>query len=606
MRNRLVLAASLTSLALTGTAPLAMGATDGSGDPAPVRVAPEVLDPRDHGIGRLLPDFEFVDVNGDRGRLSDYAGNRATVIAMHSVDCPLSKKFTPKLARLQEQYGDKGLAVLLVNPTQATTAEQVEAFREEYGLDSVRYVLDADQKIAATLRATSTTDAFVIDASRTLRYRGAVDDQYGLGYVLDAPRRTYLMDAVLAALDRRLPGVAATSAPGCALEIDAKPVASSSEITYHNRVSRILQQNCQKCHRPGEVGPFPLLSYEDAVRNKGMMKYVVSNELMPPWFASGSDHEWGNDQSLSERDREDLLAWIDAGCPKGDPKNAVAAVQWTEGWQIGEPDLIVETPRVFRVPAEGSIPYQYTKVRLPLEEDRWVQAMEIRAGAPEVVHHVLVMVKYPRRHPKDLEQPDFMDGLGGYFAVMVPGQGPTVFPEGTAKFLPRGSTLIFQMHYTPVGKERFDQTKMAFVFADEEPLHEVKTRGVAEVRFAIPPGADNHAVTARHRFNHDTTMLSLFPHMHLRGKAFRYELEYPDGEKETLLDISRYDFNWQLLYRFRDPIDVPAGSVLTVTGWFDNSKDNPANPDPNKTVYFGEQTWEEMMIGYFDWLDVST
>lgn len=562
----------------------------------PVRIAPEVrLDaPR---LGDLVADLEFVDSEGKKGRISDYADRNATVFAVHSLECPLSKKFTPVLGRMARELAERKVALVLVNPIEGVTAGEARKFQEEYGIEHLRYVLDPKGAFGRELGITTTTEAFVLDPSRTLRYRGAVDDRYGIGYSLDAPRMRPLVDAVDAVLASRRPEIGATTAPGCALDFDIAP-QPIEKVTWHNRVSRIIQNRCQHCHRPGEVGPFPLLDRKDAMRVKGMMKYVVENRVMPPWFAEGGAHSFSNDARLAEDERRDLLAWLDAGCPEGNAGDAVARLEWTDGWQIGEPDLVVETPRTFEVPAEGTIPYKYTKARVPIREDRWVRAMEIRPGAAEVVHHVLVTVRYPRRL-RD-QQPEFEDGLDGYFAVMVPGQGPTVFPEGMAKFLPAGSQLIFQMHYTPNGKPAQDRTRMGFLFADSAPDKVVETRGVSDVRFAIPPGAAAHAVSATHRFEEAADVLGFFPHMHLRGKAFRYEIRYPDGREELLLDIPAYDFNWQLFYRLEEPLRVPAGSTLRVTGWFDNSSENPANPAPESWVRFGEQTWEEMMVGYFD------
>lgn len=565
-----------------------------------LRVGPQEIFPAPSPIGERIPDVTFVDTDGQRGRLSDYSGSRALVLLMHSLECPLSRKMTPKIARLQDELADAGVGLLVVNPIEGVDADDVKTFRADFDLGNARYVIDTDAKIARALGATTTTETFVLDASRTLRYRGACDDQYGLGYSRNEPQSEPLRDAVQAVLERKIPEIEATTSPGCELALEARPV-EEAPVTYHGRVSRILQRNCQSCHREGESAPFELATYDDAKRMKGMMRYVLQNRLMPPWFATDGAHPFGNAPALTERDRADVLSWIEAGCPEGDAADAVTPIDWTEGWQIGEPDLVVTVPRVFNVPAEGTIDYQYARLRMPLETDRWVKAMEIRPSAPEVVHHVLVLVQYPRRHEKDLVQPEFEDGIGGYFAVMVPGQSTNIFPEGTAKFLPRGSSLIFQIHYTATGKEATDQPRMAFRFADGEPEREMQTRGVANVRFRIPPGDPRHEVAATHRFEQDTDVFGFFPHMHLRGTAFRYRLRYPDGREEMLLDIPRYDFNWQLYYRLRDPLVVPAGSVLEVTGWFDNSADNPANPDPKKTVRFGEQTWEEMMIGYFDW-----
>jgi hypothetical protein len=238
-------------------------------------------------------------------------------------------------------------------------------------------------------------------------------------------------------------------------------------------------------------------------------------------------------------------------------------------------------------------------VQTHLAEDKWVKAVEIRPTSPQVVHHVLVFVIYPPSHPRLGEQPRYKDGLDGYFAGLVPGQGHVIYPRGLAKFLPRDATLVFQIHYTPNGTATQDRPKIGLVYGDGPPEHEISTRGVFNTRFRIPPGDGNFKVSATHYFQNPARLLSFNPHSHVRGKAYRYELQYPGGKTETVLDLPRYDFNWQMEYVLRDPIDVPAGTRLKVTAWYDNSEKNPANPDPGATVRFGDQTWDEMMIGYF-------
>lgn len=568
------------------------------------REGPAVVDARQHRVGELIEDVPFVDLDGKAGRLSDYRG-RTLAISMTGVGCPLAKKYLPVLAVLEKQYVVRGVTFLLVN---SNAREIPAAMREAVKASGFggRYVHDPEGRLARALGADSTTTSFVLDAARTLVYRGAVDDQIGIGYTLAKARRRYLTDALDATLKGQIPEVAATSAPGCVLELKpAEPQVGNGAgpagagVTYHNRISRIVQNHCADCHRAGETAPFALASYGDVKGNLGTIKRAVSRGIMPPWFADNKVGHWANDRSLPERDKADLLAWIAAGAPEGDSADAPVERKFVQGWKIGRPDDVFEVARTFRIPATGAMEYQRVAMQTHLAEDKWVKAIEIRPTSPQVVHHVLVFVVYPPNHPRLGEQPRYKDGLDGYFAGLVPGQGHVVFPRGVAKFLPSEALLIFQIHYTPNGTATTDRPKIGLVYHDGPPERELSTRGVFNTRFRIPPGDPNYRVTASHAFRNPTRLLSFNPHSHVRGKAYKYELEYPDGKTETVLDLPRYDFNWQMEYVLRDPIDVPAGTRLKVTAWYDNSDKNPANPDPTSTVRFGDQTWDEMMIGYF-------
>ena len=570
-----------------------------------VREGPAVLEPKQaaaRGVGDLVGDVAFTDVDGKAGRLSDYRGRPATVVCFTEVGCPVAKKYGPTLARLEQQYRDRGVAVLVVNPDAGESPDRLRAAAAALKAAGFggRYVCDPKGDVVRRLGASSSTEAFVLDAALTLVYRGAVDDQYGLGYALPGPRRTFLADAIDATLAGRASAVAATTAPGCALDPKAAPAADpAAPITYHNRISRLFQRNCQECHRPGENAPFALTTYAEARDHLAMIRKVVARGVMPPWFAEPKVGHWANDRTMTDRDRDDLLAWAAAGGPEGDPRDAPLPRPFADGWKIGKPDAVFEADRPVIIPAKGPIPYRYVMVPTKLTEDKWVKAIEVRTPNPQVVHHLLVFVMFPPDHPKAREQIDFKAGVKGYFAGLVPGQSATTFPDGTAKFLPKGATLVFQVHYTPDGTPVEDRPKIGFVFADKPPAHEVMTLAAANQRFRIPPGADDYEVSATYRFTGPARLLSFNPHSHVRGKAWRYELTYPDGRTETVLDVPRYDFNWQLEYQLAAPLDVPEGTVLKATAWYDNSDKNPANPDPSKTVRFGEQTSDEMMIGYF-------
>ncbi len=573
-------------------------------DDAPARVVrevPRVVDPREHRLGELVPDVAFTDIDGVKRSLSALAAEaKALVVVTRSVGCPVGKRYGPELRRLEEAYSARGVAFLFADPIESDDAAALRGERERFGFVAPA-VLDADRSIARALGVQTTTEVFVLDPARTLVYRGAVDDQYGIGWGRDAPRRRFLRDALDAVIAGEPPAVEATWAPGCRVETSAgAPAPSADAPTWHGRVSRIVQRNCQGCHRAQGSGPFPLEKLADVRGNREMISFMVENEAMPPWFAAHETGPFENDTSLSERDRKDLLAWIEADCPEGDVADAARPRRFPGGeWSIGKPDLIVGAPKKFDVPAEGTVPYKNVWATSRLKEDRWVEAMEIKPGAPEVVHHVLVLVQYPPGHPR--KQPEWRGGIESYFCVMVPGQTVTRFPAGTAKFLPAGARLRFQIHYTPNGTATTDRPRLAFKFADRAPAHELVSQGVHEERFAIPPGVAAHPVKADWTFPKRGKLTGFFPHMHLRGSAFRYELVRTDGTRETVLDVPRYDFNWQLFYRLREPIDVAKGDRIVATGVFDNSADNPANPDPTETVRFGEQTWEEMMIGYIDW-----
>lgn len=573
--------------------------------PGPVRVEARVLDhPGELGVGRWIPDLPFVDIKGRKGRLVA-ANAKARVVVIRDVGCPLGKRYAPRLAKIEQRFEKLGVSFLYLNLSEHDNSAGMADERKKYGFRG-SYVHEPAGPIGRALQVSSTTEVFVLDSARTLKYRGAVDDQYGIGFARTAPRHEFLVDALQSVLAGEPVAIAGTSAPGCA--IDTGDVAESdTEVTYHNRISRIIDQNCAECHRKGGVGPFALTDFASVKGRRKMLRYVVEEQIMPPWFAAKGSGPWENDASLGEADREALLGWVVAGCPEGDVADAPLPTRRADGWSIGEPDLVLELPEPESVPAEGYVDYRYAYVQSPLQEDRWIESMEVRASAPQVVHHVLVFLEEPRRPDEDRRQfrRRFRGGLRGYFAGLTPGQGTTSYGQGLGKKLPARAWLKFQIHYTPNGEATQDRTRIAFRFADEAPQHEMLTSSAAATRFVIPPGAGNHEVKGQFRFRRPGMLVSLAPHMHLRGKAFKYELMLPDGEVQAILDVPRYDFNWQLRYRLATPLSVPAGSVMRATAWFDNSEANPANPDPTAAVRFGEQTFDEMMIGYFEWYEES-
>lgn len=569
-----------------------------------VRQGPRLLKPSEHGVGRFVPDAAFTDIAGKSGRLSDFKSNRLLVISMTSTSCPLSKKYLPTLAEFAKQYGDKDVRFLLVNPVPSDAAADVQQSAATFG-SQTRYVHDKTGALAKTVGALTTTDVLVLDASRTVVYHGAVDDQYGFGYSLDKPRQSYLIKALNALLAGQRPEVAATDAPGCALELADAPF-TRTEVTYHNRISRIIQNQCQECHREGGVAPFSLEKPDDVVAHRGMIKQVLEKGTMPPWFAAppkeGEETPWRNDRALAAADKTDLLAWLAGGSPAGNAADAPLPRSFPREWQIGEPDVVLQLPKPFAIKATGTMPYQNATVETSFDEDKWVQALELQPTSRDVVHHVLVFVipKETGDGKGEVRRESGGEERRGFFAAYVPGNSTIVYPDGFAKKLPKGATLRFQLHYTPAGKETEDQTRLGLIFAKAPVEHEVHVVGIANPLLRIPAGADNHPESATIRVPTDVKLMAMMPHMHLRGKAFRYEATLPDGSSRLLLDVPRYDFNWQLAYRLAEPQTLPAGTTLKATGWYDNSDKNPANPDAEKTVRWGPQTFDEMMLGYIE------
>ena len=559
------------------------------------KVGPEPI--RADGIGRLVTGIEAKTIDGKTCALE--SGAQATVIAFTDVSCPLTKRYAPTLAALEDNYKSSGVRFVFINPSSADERGAIENCIKDNGFDG-DYIWDKKGTIAATLGAKTTTEVFLLDAKGTLVYRGAVDDQYGLGYQNAAPKSTYLKDAIDSVLGGKRPEVEATTAPGCALAFEPKPM--DRKVTYYDQVSRVLQRNCVNCHRDGGVAPFALDSYEGAESHKGMVDYVVKAGTMPPWFAAPSPEghsPWANDRSLSAQDKKDLADWIAGGCPKGDEKLAPTPLSFETGWLIGKPDVVMELPREVPVQATGQMAYIHMQVPTNYDEDKWVEAVEVHPTDRAVVHHVLIfVVEDGKINGRRLFETDETTGfLIGY----VPGTDHVEYPQGEAKRLPKGATLLVQIHYTPNGKATADRTKFAIRFAKKPPVREMQVYGISGKDLAIPPGDPAWVNTKTVTVPRDLMLTALMPHMHFRGKAFKYEAEYPDGRKELLLDVPRYDFNWQITYRYAVPKLMPQGTKITVTATYDNSTGNPANPDPTRTVPWGLQTTDEMMLGYAEY-----
>lgn len=387
------------------------------------------------------------------------------------------------------------------------------------------------------------------------------------------------------------------------------------QVTFYKDVLPITQNRCQECHRPGEIAPFSLRTYNEARPWAKAIKSSVLAKKMPPWFADPNYGHFANDRTLSQQEIDTLVAWVDGGAKEGNPKDAPAPKTFLDGWNIQQPDLVLSMKEPFHIGPKEEVPYQYIIMPTEFKEDKWVQMAEARPSNHGIVHHIVVFIRQPenkwlRDQPVGVPfvppggAKDFNNTSGGgsdILMIYTPGMIPEVWRQGLAKKIPAGSDLVMQIHYTANGKESDDLSKVGVVFAKEPPAQRAMTFGAYNLAFKIPPGEGNFKVDAmKNTFPHGIEILSFFPHMHVRGKSFEYRAVYPDGRTETLLRVPKYDFFWQLDYKLAEPLKLPPGAKIECTAWYDNSPNNPANPDPRAQVSWGEQSWEEMMIGFYD------
>jgi hypothetical protein len=408
------------------------------------------------------------------------------------------------------------------------------------------------------------------------------------------------------------------------------PEATRPVPTYTKDVAPILYKNCTTCHRPGEIAPMSLLTYKDARPWAKSIREEVASGMMPPWHADPAHGRFVNDRRLSDADKDTIVGWASAGAPEGDPADLPAAPKYADGWQIGQPDAIVSMAEDYPIPADGTVEYKYFSVPTTFGEDKWIQAIEVRPGSRAVVHHVILFARDPKppaprpageaaprptptfMFAEGMEEPKNPDveakkkaplndrpapqRLGAFVGGFAPGQSQRVYAPGTGIRLPAGAILTFQMHYTTKGAAATDRTKIGFIFAKDRPAQEIRVTELSNRNFTIAAGAANQEIDADVTLQRDVTLWSMLPHTHVRGKRWEYQATYPDGRIETILAVPKYDFNWQTEYVFKEPLKLPKGTKIHASAWYDNSANNPSNPDPSADVRWGDQTWEEMQF----------
>lgn len=554
-------------------------------------------------LATSVENFTLLDQNGDAHELYYYSDASAIVITVQGNSCPIVRNLLPDLKDVRQEYAEKGVEFLMINSNLQDNRSTVSVEAQEWEID-FPILLDEAQLVGDSLELTRTAEVLVIDPTDwELVYRGALNDRLSYERQLTEASQHYVKDALDVVLSDEETPIENQSVKGCLINFPHRENGNGSKLTYVDDVAPILMDRCTGCHVEGGIGPWPMNSFEMVRGFAPMIREVLMTKRMPPWHADPHVGNWSNDRGLSLEERQTLVRWVENGTSRGegpDPLTTVDALVEDHDWKRGAPDLIVKVP-AFTVPASGVVEYQYHNIAAEISEPVWIKGFEVRPGNTNVVHHLLMgTVSSDRPNSNGI----FENYIGGY----APGAGYAVLPEGTGILLNPGHLFQVQMHYTPYGKEVVDETVVGIYLHDEQPPKFLRHGVVLNTMIEIPPNTKAHEEAAYFLFEDDAILYQILPHSHYRGKASTFSLIYPDGTEELLLSVPNYDFNWQTGYVFDSPRDVPKGAKLVHTTVYDNSTQNPGNPDPNRTVRWGLQSWDEMLYGdfVFSWKNETT
>ena len=527
-------------------------------------------------------NFILLDETGRAYQLYYHGTNSAIVLVFSSANCPEFSATVAQVNGLKAQFASRGVTFWMVDGTLGLKRDDLAA-KASAAKSTFPILQDRAGVVTSEYGATFQGEVVAINTTDWSRfYQGVIEQKTAGG------TRPWLAEALNAQLQGQPVPASHTHAESCSVE------TAPTIPNYTTQIAPLLIKSCVRCHSPGNIGNWEMSSHARVLEYASSIKSELLQGTMPPWHADPEHGKFANDVSLSTAEVKMLADWLDAGAPKGtgaDP--LLAAAVPAEDYPLGKPDVILKIPQQ-SIPADGVLPYRYVNIPTTFPTDVWLKGAVIKPGNRKVLHHCLVY----------FGGTSGLQGLDGFFAGYVPGYDPVFYPEGTGKLLPKGTTLRFQLHYTTTGEAATDQTEIGLYLAPTPPKMALQTRSAFNLFFNIPPGAADHEVAAQYQFSKRVLLYELSPHMHLRGSRFRYEAWYPDGRRETILSVPFYDFDWQTLYRFAQPKELPAGTLLRCIGAFNNSAQNPYNPNPNSNVTFGDQTFHEMFIGYFNFVEL--
>jgi thiol-disulfide isomerase/thioredoxin/mono/diheme cytochrome c family protein len=542
-------------------------------------------------IGDQVPELNFKDIRYLPRSLADFGPQKAYVVFFTNTTCPLVQRYMPVLMRLDETYRSQGVQFVAVNVGPDDSIQDMAAHAIEFGA-LFPFVKDTDGSVTQTLGVDRTPQIAVLDGDRKLVYRGRVDSQYRLGGVSPNPGRADLEEAIKQVLAGEQVSVPETPVDGCKITLPKIP-APAEPITFSEHVAPIMKAHCQTCHRDNTAAPFSLATYDEVAGQGEMVAEVVMEQRMPPWYANPAHGQFANDRSLSRQERLQVAQWVATGMAEGDPRHLPEPFQPpTSEWEIGEPDLVLTMAKPSTIQADGYVPYEYTILPFVFLEDTWVEAFEIKPDNPNVVHHCNMAY-------------GTLGGKAGGYETFITGYVPggqamdlAKIEPGVAFKIPARSVLGLQIHHVTTGKEEQSSISVGLRYA-KSTVRKQSRHVILDTKMHIEPQHAAWKVSDAKTIPHDATVLGMFCHMHLRGKDMTFYAHLPNGETRTLLQIPNYNFDWQLGYEMNPgDVQVPAGTKIEVVSHYDNSAFNPYNPDPNRTVPYGQQTFDEMMNGF--------
>ncbi|MBT8256322.1 MAG: redoxin domain-containing protein [Bacteroidia bacterium] len=544
-------------------------------------------------------DYALYDQNGDFHRLSRYNDHNAIVLWVQGNGCPIVRNALNDFHEIVQEFGPKGFQFFMLNSNLQDNREKIRAEAEAYNFQ-VPVLVDSAQLLADELNITLTAEAIVLHpTTREILYRGPINDRLDYEALKDNASRNYLSEALIAVLARKLPKEKQKMAKGCKVT-RLSSLEKNETLTYTRDIAPLLIDHCIRCHREGGIAPWAMTDYATITGWSSMMREVLISKRMPPWKADPEVGEFENSFALHDSNARKIMRWIDAGIPAGEGNDPLAALPaYEQSWKYGEPDLIM-TLNEETIPADRLIPYRYQDLELGLAKDTWLKGVEIQPGNPKTVHHVVLTNTETNKQSPITNRPA-RPWTDNYIALAGGVDQATLFPEDTGVFLPKDTKLTMQIHYTPTGKIEKDRTRVGFYFHDSIPKMEFLALSPSNVQFVIPPYAKNAALSIADTINRDIQIHYVVPHMHYRGKSIKMFVELPDGNKQPLISVADYSFNWQWLYKLKEPVFVPKGSRILVEGIYDNSYQNPLNPDPSQELRYGIQSTDEMLIGFFNY-----
>jgi peroxiredoxin len=557
-----------------------------------VRLRGEAIEPTDAKSSAEVSNFAMLDHRGRLYELRRMPG-KAVVLFFTANECPIARQSASKLRKLRETFSDRGVDILMVNSSMADDRKSISKEMADLGAWHIPVLKDDAQGVAQHLGVKRTGETIAISTKDwKIFYRGAIDDQLVEGSQKPQATEHYLEDALNQFLDEKLIARAKTVARGCLISFEGS-AESDTPVGYAKDVAPLLERKCVHCHSAGNIGSWSMSSYKKVKSMGSMIEEVLLARRMPPWDADPAIGKFANDGSLTVPEKQTLLRWVRQGAPRGEGDDLLelSPTKPAADWPLGQPDIVLRLPKPEEIPATGVLDYRHIPVLAGNTNEAWVGGVWVRPGNNKVVHHVIARVKDGRK-----------DHLGQreMFAGWAPGATQGWYPQGAGKLLPANAKFDFEMHYTPNGTPQTDQTEIGLYLLKEKPSKRFESVPVVNAQFEIPAGNPEAQTEAMYGFTRGATLHSVTPHMHLRGRSMKFELLSPDGKRETICSVPRYDFNWQLTYVLAKPRKILPGAWAVLSGSWDNSPRNPANPDPKKTIHWGDQSFDEMFLGWYN------